>query len=205
MVPTAAANYLSRKKTETFVAAKFRAEWLTPILGIGPKEAHNFIGQLKDFDKNLAIRFQKTLIGSKDPTKTLLRLVDELYKLCEEVGATRRNAGLAQRAGDLFRFEPGTQTAGVIASDLEVSPRHLLRVFRSELGFSPNHFKRNLRFLEALYRGDQAARPDWAGIACDAGYFDQSHMIRDFKALSGQTPKQVFSERLRLAVLSNNP
>ncbi|MHA1544191.1 MAG: DUF6597 domain-containing transcriptional factor, partial [Alphaproteobacteria bacterium] len=101
--PHSGTKVFKPKKSETFVAAKFRAEWLTPILGIAPKEAHDFIGQLKDFDKTLAIRFQKTLIGSKDPMKTLLRLVEELSKLCEEVGATRRNAGLAQRAGDLFR------------------------------------------------------------------------------------------------------
>ncbi len=203
--PHSATKVFKPKKTETFVAAKFRAEWLTQILGIAPREAHNFIGQLEDFDKNLAIRFQKTLIGSKNPKRVLLRLVEELSKLCEEVGATRRNAGLAQRAGDLFRFEPGTRATGIIASGLDVSPRHLLRIFRSELGLSPNHFKRSLRFLEALDRGDQAAHPDWAGIATEAGYFDQSHMIRDFKALSGLTPKQVFSERLRLSVLSNNP
>lgn len=200
--PHSGTKMFTPKKSETFVAAKFRAEWLSPILGFQPHEVHNFIGPLSDFNKTLAARFQKTLIGSNKPAEVLRRLVCALEMLCEEVGATRRNAGLAQRAGDLFRVAPGARTAAIIAGDLDVSPRHLLRVFRAEIGFGPNHFKRNLRFLEALYLGDQATRPDLAGIASDARYFDQSHMIRDFKALCGLTPKEVFSERKRLSVLS---
>jgi AraC-like DNA-binding protein len=188
------------KKTETFIAAKFRVEWLAPILGIPPQEVQNCIGTLGEFDKTLAGRFRKTLHGSDHPAETMPKLILELHKLCEEAGATKRNAGLIQRAGALFRDEPGALPTGAIAGDLDVSPRHLLRVFRNEMELSPNAFKRYLRFLEALYRGDKTEQPDWAGIAIDAGYFDQSHMIRDFKALCGLTPKAVYEERLTLTV-----
>jgi AraC-like DNA-binding protein len=39
--------------------------------------------------------------------------------------------------------------------------------------------------LDQINRG---AIVDWASVALDAGYFDQSHMIRDFRAFSGVSP-----------------
>jgi AraC-like DNA-binding protein len=33
-----------------------------------------------------------------------------------------------------------------------------------------------------------ASKPDWATLAAGAGYFDQSHMIRDFQRFLGCSP-----------------
>jgi AraC-like DNA-binding protein len=41
--------------------------------------------------------------------------------------------------------------------------------------------------VERLHAG---ARLDWAGLALELGYFDQSHLIRDFRRLTGYTPEK---------------
>jgi AraC-like DNA-binding protein len=43
-----------------------------------------------------------------------------------------------------------------------------------------------------------APAPDWATLALDAGYFDQSHLIRDFAAFAGVTPAQFVAQYERL-------
>jgi AraC-like DNA-binding protein len=43
------------------------------------------------------------------------------------------------------------------------------------------------------------ARPDWARIAVDAGYYDQSHLINEFRAFSGRTPETFFQDAVLAA------
>jgi AraC-like DNA-binding protein len=75
-----------------------------------------------------------------------------------------------------------------LAAELGVSERQLLRVFNERVGVSPKTFLRIVRFRRALRAARASARPDWAAIAATAGYFDQAHLIADFRALGGQTP-----------------
>ena len=59
------------------------------------------------------------------------------------------------------------------------------------------------RFLHAITRADTMDRPSWAGIAAEAGFTDQSHLIRDCRSLTGYTPAQLFRERRQESEISN--
>ena len=62
--------------------------------------------------------------------------------------------------------------------------------FALEIGARPKTVARILRFgraRRAILRG--AAPRDWAGFALDCGYADQAHLIREFQALAGATPR----------------
>ena len=80
------------------------------------------------------------------------------------------------------------------AADLGVSARHLRRVFREALGTSPKAFNRLMRFLRALGTARQDARTGWAGIAAVAGYYDQAHLIAEFRTIAGVTPRALVDE-----------
>ncbi len=80
-----------------------------------------------------------------------------------------------------------------VADDAGLSHRRLVEVFRNEVGMTPKTFSRVRRFERAVARARAGAvAPDWACLALDCGYFDQSHMIRDFVGLSGLTPREIF-------------
>jgi len=85
-------------------------------------------------------------------------------------------------------------TVSDVAIGLGVSERHLRRVFRDAFGLSPKAFARLARFHRAL-RAARADRPaSWARIAIDAGYYDQSHLIEEFRAIAGATPRALVDE-----------
>ena len=66
--------------------------------------------------------------------------------------------------------------------------RTLQRQFRDYVGVHPKWVIQRYRLHEALARIDDAVFCDWAALACDLGYADQAHLIRDFKKLVGVTP-----------------
>lgn len=81
-----------------------------------------------------------------------------------------------------------------VAASLGVSERHLRRVFREAIGMSPKQFARLARFRHALRAAREDRRGGWAGIAAAAGYFDQAHLIADFRAIAGTAPRALMSE-----------
>jgi AraC-like DNA-binding protein len=89
----------------------------------------------------------------------------------------------------LLRGRPDLDIAQ-IARDLGWSRKHLAARVRDAVGVGPRCFRRLLRFQKLTQMiGRHAGPPDWAGLACDAGYCDQSHMIREFREFSGLTPR----------------
>jgi AraC-like DNA-binding protein len=75
-----------------------------------------------------------------------------------------------------------------LAASLGVHPRWLQRRFRDFVGLSPGALARVLRFRRAWEAMPDAPRRGWATIALEAGYADQPHLIREFRAFTGTSP-----------------
>jgi AraC-like DNA-binding protein len=74
-----------------------------------------------------------------------------------------------------------------VARGAGLSTRQLQRRFLSDVGVTPKLFARIVRFQRALQRWD--ARPgDWARVASECGYYDQPHLLRDFRQFAGEPP-----------------
>jgi len=76
-----------------------------------------------------------------------------------------------------------------------ISDRQFRRRCLEETGLPPKQLSRVLRFRHALALGARGL--PWSLIAVEAGYFDQAHLIRDFREFTGRTPLSVFSNTTR--------
>ncbi|AYB34080.1 helix-turn-helix transcriptional regulator [Chryseolinea soli] len=100
--------------------------------------------------------------------------------------------GLFQCIQHIVRYK-GATTVDALASDLGLSGRHFDRKFRSAVGTSPKAFSRLIRFHSSLSLRKGNDLDNLTALALQAGYYDQSHFIRDFKEFSGLSPKQYFN------------
>ncbi len=83
----------------------------------------------------------------------------------------------------------GAATVGQVAAAAGVSARHVERLFARYLGLAPKTLGRVLRFQTALKMLMAEPAGSLAGVAAEAGYFDQAHFIRDFRQMSGGVPR----------------
>ena len=75
-----------------------------------------------------------------------------------------------------------------LASDACLSTRQFERKCLERLGVSPKIYQRIIRFNQAMKLKKQYQNQSWIKITYDTGYFDQMHLLRDFKQFTGATP-----------------
>lgn len=90
----------------------------------------------------------------------------------------------------------GNLSIATLADDIGCSRKHLAAQFREHVGLAPKSVARILRFQQVIELVNGATAPDWAEVALAAGYYDQAHFSRDFRALAGLTPSEYRRRRL---------
>jgi AraC-like DNA-binding protein len=77
-----------------------------------------------------------------------------------------------------------------LAAKVGISQKHLIHLFDERVGMKPKQLDRILRFQRVIdtLSKTKPREVDWAAVALDCGYYDQSHFINDFQAFSGMTP-----------------
>lgn len=93
-----------------------------------------------------------------------------------------------QMALEEFHQDPASISIQALAKWGNLSSRRFIELFTRQVGITPKLYGRILRFQHVLKRVHASSNMDWCGVAFDAGYYDQSHLIRDFQQFSGLSP-----------------
>ena len=118
---------------------------------------------------------------------------DARFDLVERWIAARRSprhdaSPLVRWAGAAIETRGGALPIVELAREAGVSRKHLAERFRREVGVTPKGFARLHRFRRALRLLSERAPQSWSEFAVDCGFYDQSHLIRDFQAFCGMAP-----------------
>jgi AraC-like DNA-binding protein len=98
----------------------------------------------------------------------------------------RAAVGLIERSGGALRIEDLARTLGV-------SRQHLALQFRERVGLNAKTFAMVCRFRRVsstLRSLDGGGSIDWAALAAECAYYDQSHLIHEFQQFAGETPAE---------------
>lgn len=94
----------------------------------------------------------------------------------------------------LQRLTRERRSVGAVASELGLTRRRFIELFSAEVWMTPKLYGRVQRFQSVLARAGTAAT-GWPDLALEAGYCDQSHLIRDFVSFSGFAPSELVRHR----------
>jgi AraC-like DNA-binding protein len=82
-----------------------------------------------------------------------------------------------------------------IANRIGISPRHFIKVFAEEVGVTPKMFSRIQRFQRVVKQAERLRTVEWEDLCLASGYYDQAHLIHDFREFSGYAPTEYLKRK----------
>ncbi len=178
------------------VSLKLKLEWCAAVIDL-PSVEHRERGlELGAIHPRLAA----DLLARLERSHAMHEATEILISGFMQHARRRMNVrpSVSARALDLVRHAKGRCAVERVAECLRVSPRYLRRAVDQEIGMSLKRYARVVRLLHAVTTADAysaCGAISWAGLAADAGFYDQSHLIRECHDLCGLTPGEIMSER----------
>jgi AraC-like DNA-binding protein len=173
-------------KAQVF-GVKFRAGGFRPFFGeaVG-KLANRVVPARRVFGRDV-VALEKLVLGASD-SREMIRLVEDFFR------ARKPKAdAMVELVGELVETilrEPEIKTVDDLAQRTGMGKRRLQRVFREYVGASPKFVIRRYRLHELVEKLNAGGRIGWAQAAVELGYFDQAHLINDFRAMAGWSPEE---------------
>jgi len=177
---------------------QFKPGGALPFLG-------NLIGKLKDVDMpledglgrhshvdDLRERLQETSVA-EDRFQFVERYL--LRSLEKKMMIPKGHPAVAY-ALQMFEQSPAAAPSiAEIADMANLSTEHFIRVFKEEVGLTPKNYGSIVRFQLALRMIRQGRVNPSIDMALSSGYYDQSHLYREFHKYANMTPAELFRKQ----------
>jgi AraC-like DNA-binding protein len=169
------------------VGLRFRSGGLRPFLS-GPVAA--LTDRMVPLQVVTGIDDQETKarVLAQDGHRAMVQAVEALLE--RRLPEPDPTVDLVCAAVALARCENGPMQAEALAGATGIGLRTLQRLFREYVGVSPKWVIRRYRLQEAAVRLAKGSNEPLADLAASLGYFDQSHLARDFTQLFGCPPSE---------------
>ncbi|MBK5285248.1 MAG: AraC family transcriptional regulator [Bacteroidia bacterium] len=127
-------------------------------------------------------------------------LIQRLEKHLMEKLKYYKTDGVTSVIAKTIISNPASQDFKTILSDIGLTRRRVEQRFLETTGLPIGFFVRKLRFQRAVNLLRFNTNRSLTQIGFDAGYFDQSHFIREFKGFSGLTPKEFVKQTSEMKI-----
>jgi AraC-like DNA-binding protein len=178
--------FMSDAAEETsLLGVHFQPGGAAGVLGLPAGEFRDAHVDLRTVWGSSSLVLREQLCGLKEPTSKF-RLLEEV--LMRRLAAYRGAHAAVRTALDVVDLSNGRARTRDLARAVGLSQRRLITLFSNEVGQTPKMFGRIIRFQHAIARSRRSTAVDWAQLAAECGYFDQSHLIRDFTEFASVSP-----------------
>lgn len=172
-------------------AIYFLPHGLSMFLDLPIKELFNQSVPLKFIIKDTVNKLEDEL-SSAESFRRKIEIAERFLITQIQKNETKYKYDRIRKAVNMINHAKGILKIEDLASETFLSRKQFERTFSDFIGTSPKQFLKIVRFQNAIYEKSQNADLKLTEIAHKCGYFDQAHMIKEFKSLSGITPGNFF-------------
>jgi AraC-like DNA-binding protein len=190
------------------IGIRFHPGGTAPFLRLPMHEATDQIIELGAIASDLEREF---IAAAEADASLLLKIAAIERMLLKRLSARGHDLRLVALTAWIVRAA-GSVPVDRLAAEAGISTRQLRRRFLMEVGVGPKLLCRLLRFQQ-VFRAVDRNVTEWAAIALECGYYDQAHLINDFRQFAHQTPSillaspsgltEAFTRKNRVSDFSN--
>jgi len=171
------------------IGIRFHPGGTAPFFHLPMHELTNQVVELGSFARTLETKLALATTGKHVLADKVLALEKVLSNLLYESKTDFRLLRIASKIVE----RSGMISIDALADESGLSSRQLERKFLSDVGLGPKLLSRILRFQQ-VFRAVDRNEASWPAVALDCGYYDQAHLIKDFRQFAQQTPAVLFCE-----------
>jgi AraC-like DNA-binding protein len=178
---------IETKQQSAVIGVHFRPGGAAALFSVPLGELTNLAVAAEDLWGRQLLGLREQLLEARSPAA--------MFKLLEAALIRRLSSPTSEmytigRALDQFMDSPTVVRVRQIREATGYTPKRFIRLFENYVGLTPKVFCRVRRFQAVLEQISAQRNVNWTHVALDCGYFDQSHLIRDFREFSGVCPSQ---------------
>ena len=176
--PQAAPSVIDTEEQRRLVWVSFRLGGAAPFFETPLDETRDELVDLGDLWGPAGATLRERVLEART-TEEMFGIVES--ELLEHLVPEReRDSAVAFAVQALDR---GARVAQVTAR-LDVPPKRFVRRFREHVGLTPKRFARVRRLQRLLGAVARSEDVEWAEAAAEHGYYDQSHLVHEFRELT---------------------
>lgn len=168
------------------------------LLGIPPAALTNQCISLTELFGSAASMLEEQVNEAADAAGSITRIEQFIRNRLQP---QQHAAAVALAAVHFIKQQDAVNSIAPLLQYLHITERQLQRYFEATIGINPLRFANIIRlqkFLKLL-RNNQG-RETLTQLAAEAGYYDQAHLVREFKKFCGLTPTAYLQQTQPLAL-----
>ncbi|HVO60323.1 MAG TPA: helix-turn-helix domain-containing protein [Terriglobales bacterium] len=183
------ATLLHRGTFQSFVIM-FQVHGLTDLFGVPPSEVTNHTYEA-DAVLGKPIRELDQRLGNSETFQRRVAVANHFFS---ERSKHAQPVNRMAFAADQILASSGKLPSAELAGQAGIGVRQFQREFSARFGASPKLFSRMVRFQNAFDAKARSSTKSWTDVAYELGYYDQMHMVHDFKEFTGESPTETLRQ-----------
>lgn len=172
---------------------EFKPNGFNKMFGIPASEICNNIFPANEVIGKCVKQFYEQLLHASGVQEMVSLANKFLMGFLNRQKAVYINEGITRISHQLLT-NLNTTNISQYASQANMSIRNFERRFSEQVGTSPKLFCRLLRFNTAVKSKISRPKKSWDDIAYECGYYDNMHMIKEFKQFANASPAILFND-----------
>lgn len=182
---------LATERMVAHIGIHFRPGGAFPFFDLPANALHNTVLNLDELWGSTVYSLRDRLLTAPTPLAK--------FHLLEQTLLARLTSPSAHQAAVAFAVHAMQRTPArpvqAIIDQVGFSARRFSQLFAETVGLTPKLFSRVQRFQQVIQQTEGHAYVDWSALALHCGYFDQAHLIHEFRTFTGLTPSAYLAQR----------